>query len=504
MPLPPTRYIDAGPGVPLANPNVAMAQGEAMARMGETISAIGEKGFQIAERVRNIEEGGKIADFMRKNDEQSATFSDGLMRRSDTAAWRSDWTSQTSTMREEVRNLGLSPEGRARAEMELADWTSKRTIHFESLANSKAVEMGRMQMTNAATHHFKRGDVDKGKQTLQEGAQLGLFDPAELEEGLRRGDEIAAETELGTEIDHDPKGTLARLESGEFLKFNPGADLQLVERGKRQALAKIEEGRGSEMDSLEAALITGELKPRDIEAAQFISEKDRAGMLAALEKHDAPTNEQHAKAWEILTTLREAREDPSMTQEQFRTLWNEARSSVLQRIAPQFQGDLKKELSYLSPAGRSTSGGFGGGYDKADLEAVGRDIAFRSRDAGIFGSIADEATPAEKEKAYRMAEDVRLEVKRYVARDPQADPEKVREFTDSLISSSRVKSNAKDFQSFVPGSAQRLRPAPAMPLLPPKSGTKDKSTSDPLQIPPGNAQASDALLPARQLETFIK
>jgi hypothetical protein len=43
-----------------------------------------------------------------------------------------------------------------------------------------------------------------------------------------------------------------------------------------------------------------------------------------------------------------------------------------------------------------------------------------------------------------------------------------------------------------------------MPPLPPKSGTKDKATADPLQIPPGNAQASDALLPARQLETFIK
>jgi hypothetical protein len=222
-----------------------------------------------------------------------------------------------------------------------------------------------------------------------------------------------------------------------------------------------------------------------------------------------PSNEQHAKAWEPLALLREARTDPRITPEAYRTIWNETRGIVLRGIAPRWQGDIKKELSYLSPAGRAPDGGgLTGGYTKADLEAEGRAIAFRARDAGLFGTIAEDAKPADREKAFRKAEDVRLEVKRWLSTQSEATPEKVREYTDNLISGDRVKSTARELQSFVPGTGQSLRskpaPAPAIPALPPKKSARDKANPDPLEIPPGDSSATDALLPARRLESFIK
>jgi len=505
--IPPTRYIDAGPGVALANPQVAMAQGQANARMGATIAAVGANGFEVAEKVRKMDEGAKIAKFMRQNDEQAANFSNGLMLRHDTEKWPSDWNSQTSTMRDSLSELGLSPEGRARAEMELAEWTSQRAIAFEGQAASKMVGMARAEYTKTAEYYFGRGETDKGRETLRGGGELGVYSPVELEEGFRMGDQIDAKILLDEDIKADPLGTLARLESGEFLDNNPGADLDLVDRGKRQAQAQFQEYRGGEMDTLEGKLDSGDLKPDDIKAARFLTDKDRAALAGAMAQKDPPSNEDHAKSWEMLSILREARDDPQTTPEQYRTLWNEARGSILRRVPPKWAGDVKKEISYLSPAGRSPDGGgLTSGYTKTDLEAEGRAIAFRARDAGFFGTIAEDAKPADREKAFRKAEDVRLEVKRWLSTQREATPEKVREYTDNLISGDRVKSTARELQSFVPGTGQSLRskPAPAVPALPPKKAAKDKTNPDPLEIPPGDSSATDALLPARRLESFIK
>jgi hypothetical protein len=505
--IPPTRYIDAGPGVALANPQASMAQGQANARMGATIAAIGAKGFEVAEKVRKMDEGAKIAEFMRQNDEQAENFSNSLMLRHDTEKWPSDWNSKTSTMRDSLSELGLSPEGRARAEMELADWTSKRAIEFEGRAAIKTVGMARAKYTNTAEYHFGRGELEKGRETLRAGAEVGVFNPVELEEGLRMGDQIDAKVLLDEDIKANPLAALARLESGEFLENNPGADLDLVARGKRQAQAKFQEYRAGEMDTLEGKLNADDLKASDIKAARFLTDEDRADLAGAMAQKAPPSNEQHAKAWEPLALLREARTDPRITPEAYRTIWNETRGIVLRGIAPRWQGDIKKELSYLSPAGRSPDGGgLAGGYTMADLEAEGRAIAFRARDAGLFGTIAEDAKPADREKAFRKAEDVRLEVKRWLSTQRETTPEKVREYTDNLISGDRVKSTARELQSFVPGTGQSLRskPAPAIPTLPPKKSARDKANPDPLEIPPGDSSATDALLPARRLESFIK
>ncbi len=504
MTLPPTRYIDAGPGVPLADPSSAMAQGKAYAQMGATIAAIGEKGMEIAGKIRVIDETTKLTEFFQQAEMKAAEFSDSLMTRHDHEKFPADWEKINSKLRLDLRNLGVSPQALKKAEIEFADWTTRKTIRLESEAAAKTVEMGRKRTIDAADYHFQRGELEQGRKVLGDAGTAGLLSPLEIEQGVRRGEEVAATNTLIEDIERDPQTMLELLESGDYLATTPGADLQLVERGKRQARAVIQRYRGEEMDQLEADLGRGRLKARDIEAARYLSEKDRVALTSALTTLDPPGNEAHAAAWDILWKLREAREDSSITPEKYRELWNEARGGVLGKIPPQWQGDLKKELSYLSPAGRSTDGTSSAAYTTADLEAVGRNIAFRARDAGFFGNIAEDATPAEKEKAFRRAEDIRLEVKRWLATQRDASPAAVREFTDGLISGDRIKDTARELRSFVPGTGQRFRAAPTMPALPSKQGAKDKAAADPLDIPPGATDASDALLPARQqLETFL-
>lgn len=500
--IPPTRFINPGPMPAEANPTVAMASGKALSEFGNVIKFAGAKGLEHVERVRKIEERGKIAGFLRMAEETAAGFRDGLMTRSDTDQWNSDWKNTTADLSAKFEELDLSPEAKAAAKVTFDNWVSEKSVGVETAALSKKVRLGAASMSNAAEYHFRRGETSEGKAVLHEAADAGLIDPPELEEGLRRGDEIAARSILAQEIDANPRGTLEQLESGEWLKNTPGATLDLVERGKRYALDRIETIRSAQMDTLETALKTGTLHPRDIEAAQFIDDNDRKALAYALARKTPPTNEEHGRAWKALDSLREARGDTAVSAEAYRKIWNETRGLVLSVIPPEWQGDISKELSYLSPAGRSPSGGSNStGYDRADLEAIGRDIAFRARDAGFFGSIEDEAPPAEREKAYRKAEDIRLAVKRFLVMNPQATPEQVREHTDGLISGDRVKDAARSLQSFVPGAAQSLRPAPAapiMPALPPKQGSKDKAAADPLQIPAGPGEVSDSLLPARQ------
>jgi hypothetical protein len=508
MPLPPTRYIDAGPATPLANPQIAAATAKAHAMLGETIARIGERGMQFAEQIRKIDERTKITEFFHAADMQAAEFSQGLMTRNDTEKWGADFRKKVSKMTDDLRKLDLSPAALAEAEGKFLEWSGRRTIQFETQAAAKTVEVGKARAVNAANYYFERGQIEEGRQVLSDGGEAGLFNPAEIEEGQRRGDEIAADKNLAEDLKQDPRGTLARLESGEFLDSTPGADLDMVERGKRKAHAVMQDYRSLELDALEAKLGQGNLKPRDIKAASYLTERDRVALTNSLASLDPPSTEDHAAAWDVLSKLRDARNNPAVSAEKFRELWNDARGDVLQKVAPQWQGDLKKELSYLSPAGRSPDGEAPNtGYERTDLEALGRDVAFRARDAGFFGNLADDATPAEREKAYRKAEDIRLEVKRWISTQKEITPAQVREYTDSLISGDRIKTTAKDLSPFIPGSGQRFRPKPAaaMPPLPPKQGAKDKQNPDPLEIPPGAAAASDELLPARQqLETFIK
>jgi len=184
MPIPPTRYIDAGPGVPLANPQSAMAQGEAMARMGATISAIGEKGFQIAEQVRKIDENRKIIGMFSNMEKDASDFGLGLMRREDTEAWPGEWKQKSTEWRDKAKELGLSPDGQAQFEDRFQRWNTQRTIGFETLAANKSVELGRATLANSVAFHLDQRNYGAAREDLAMAHGAGLFTTPEKDAAL--------------------------------------------------------------------------------------------------------------------------------------------------------------------------------------------------------------------------------------------------------------------------------------------------------------------------------
>lgn len=257
-----------------------------------------------------------------------------------------------------------------------------------------------------------------------------------------------------------------------------------------------------QLDLIDAALAGESLTDRDLAAADYLSPGDVAKVKQAMRKIEPPTAEVHASAWDLLLANRETFYDPGIKDSDYAAKWNDLRAEVIGMIPTAYRGDINSELAARSPANRNAARVKPPrDLDMAELKNIGVDRISRARAAGMFGDVSDEAAPPIREKAYRRAEELRLKVSQWINANPKAAIQEVSDFTDSLISGDRVKSSAVDLRQFIPGSAQRLRPAPAMQPLPPKSG--DKANPDPLQLPPGDGAASDALLPARQLENFI-
>jgi hypothetical protein len=289
-------------------------------------------------------------------------------------------------------------------------------------------------------------------------------------------------------MDTDPILVMRQLEDPNFLAANPNLTIEDRRRLTKLAQQKTEERRSQSIDLFDVALMEGQLTPEDIDAAAFLTKKDKAVFKQALAKNDPPTNEAHAQAWQALDKLREARLDPSIDTTTYRRLWNEARGDVLSRIPADWRGDLKKELNYLDPTGRNAAT-TAGPLTREDLEAVGRGTAFRARDAGLFGRVDEDATPAQREKAYRRAEDIRLEIKRFTATNPPPTVEQVREFTDRLIAGQATTAAATQIQNTLPGSGMRFRLAPPTSPAP-----------VPRQATPQAAPATQPPAPPRPLE----
>jgi GH24 family phage-related lysozyme (muramidase) len=239
MPLPPTRYIDAGPGVPLAKPGVAMAQGEAMARMGETIAKVGVKGFELAEKVRKYDEAGKTADFMRQRNEEAAKFSNDLLKRSDTQNWSNEFQEKVGGWNDGLKKLNLSADGMARANEQLADWTSRTKIHLETQAAVKSVEQGNARISLLANTSMASGDYAEARNAVNLGVSSGVWTPEAGAVAMSKISEHEAEYHIGEDIKSDPQSALERLSSPSFIKDHPGATLDMRERSITRAKAQL-------------------------------------------------------------------------------------------------------------------------------------------------------------------------------------------------------------------------------------------------------------------------
>jgi hypothetical protein len=204
MPLPPTRYLDAGPGTPQANPNVAAAQAHAYANLGNTIAQLGEQGMKYAAQLKSIQDGSTVVDLFAKMEKDASDFSIGLMTREDTANWPQEWQKRADNWRQEAKKQKLSPGAMARFEEKFLDWNTRRSIQFETQAATKGIELARGKVANAYQFHLDNQNFDAARDTLQTAHESGIMDSVAMEKGFMEIDKIARHNDILADIDEDP------------------------------------------------------------------------------------------------------------------------------------------------------------------------------------------------------------------------------------------------------------------------------------------------------------
>ena len=263
----PTRYINPGP-MPAQASDAGQAAGRAIVAAGNALQNIGQTGMQIMGQVRRIKEQGEISAFMTNLDEEASQFSLELATRHDTENWPKDWQEKTTDMRERARGLGLSPEAMAKLDLDLNEWTTKRSIHFETQAATKALGMARAQLATSWDYYSARGDEEGMTRTMEQARSI--LDPAEMQKLEIERAKALATRDITLQIERDPQAVLDATEDQQaFLRNNPGATLGIVERARDEARTRLRRLTGEQTDAALDAIADGKVTdPADL-AARF-------------------------------------------------------------------------------------------------------------------------------------------------------------------------------------------------------------------------------------------
>lgn len=203
--IPPTRYIDAGPGVALANPQASIVEAQAYARMGQTIQHIGARGFEVAEKVRRIDEAGKMSSLFSNMEKDAADFSLGLMKREDTEAWGKEWQEKSSAWKDKAKEAGLSPEGMAAFDERFTRWNTQRSIGFEAVAANKAVELGRARLDNSQQYHLSQRNYGAAIEDMEMARNAGLVSTPEFDKVRMTIEQRERHDGILDDINDDPR-----------------------------------------------------------------------------------------------------------------------------------------------------------------------------------------------------------------------------------------------------------------------------------------------------------
>jgi hypothetical protein len=508
MALPPQQYVQVGPSAPSANSSSAVNAALAVGKIGEAISEVGDKLFRVAEAGRKATEGKQVSEFMLGLDRQAADFSNKLMSRNDPEKWSEDWDQKVSSFKESLDGIEMSPEGKSMMQERFSDWATRRSIAFGAQASARSVHDFKATAGNAMQYYVDRNEFEAAEDQFGVLAGSGVLSKPEIEEARRGLDRARAMKETDNLINEDPEFARDSIKKDDWIQRTPGATAVDQKRALSAAEAKIEELRQGEIDFVETALDNGTIRPHDLDASQYLTAKDKAKIQKAMITTDAPTNEQHAQAWQAMDDLRAARENPEISQEEYRRRFNEARTDALGFVPPQWQGDIKQELSYLSPAGRAPSGGSNSGINSSeDLKAVGRQVIFGARDSGLFGATDKDANEPAKAKAYLEAEKLRVEVNRYINTHPDASVDDVELYAAGLVSNKASSSTATKLPMLsIPGSGVPLRTRIFNQPTPRKKPSTEVQKADqnapmPSESVPPN---SDLLPPIKRLEERSK
>ena len=478
-------YTPGGEG----SPGAAVAPWSALEGVGQQLQSMGDRGVEHLVKLQRLDNGRIVSEKRQLLALDAAKFQADLQTDPDPQSRIKRTQQFLYEYKDRLVDESMAPEVRDELLQHYSGFQSEMQIR--QLGDSVRLTENRAKLAfgNELKTSINNGDRDAFETAKATARNAGVILP---EDEVRFDDDFnrsVSSTTLDLAIQDDPALVLEDIERPDFLTRVPGFTPEDIPHLRSAARTSAQRHRGEQIDLMEAALDTGHLTPKDIEAGDYLTPGDVAKFQKALVKVDPPTPEIHGKAWDKLLENRKTFNDPAISDRDYAEKWNDLRTEVIAMVPKAFRGDISQELIYRSPANRNEAKKKPRAWsDKQELKSIGLDRITRARTSNMFGNVGEDADTPGKEKAYRRAEELRLEVARFIESTPDLTIEQVTEFTDSRISGDRVKTSAREFQNFVPGGAQRLRPMVPLPGM-----------------APGQGPASDALLPPRtQLENFLK
>jgi len=158
-----------------------------------------------------------------------------------------------------MAELKLSPEGKARLAMEFDQWTSDRSIRFETQAAVRQVEEGKARIANAMKYDISRGNTEGARRNVGRMAEAG-YSPSEIEAAEMEIGELEATMQVQREIKADPEAWVEKLKDPETVKNTPGLTLRSAEMLQQEAERQVKDNTYAALEHVNNALADGSLR----------------------------------------------------------------------------------------------------------------------------------------------------------------------------------------------------------------------------------------------------
>ena len=415
--------------------NAAGAPGQALGSLARSIAGVSDAFAEKAHQIQDSENVRIISETRNRISEEYALFQVENQKDPDPENRINNTLKFLQSQKGSIDGADYSPYVKDSLTQHFDTFANRARISSIEDAANLTVRRASLALDNELTNAKNNLDLPAFEAGLENARNAGVVLP-EQEDALRMDFDRNVEFQSHRLLAEDnPRQLLEDLDAENFASDNPNLTPDDIDKLKRYGKQQIEFKRGEEIDTFEEALYQGKLGQGDIDSAEFLSAKDRAAFTSSLKRmaEEKPiSQEDYLNAWKFTDVLRKARQDPRVTDDQYRALHNEVRTDLLNSIPPSQQGDIKKELGYLSPAGRDTSSG-GSKPNVTDLKAIARSQISRAADANLYGDMSEEAPFQSRENAARRAEDMRLRANQFIeSKSPPPSPQEVRDYVDSL------------------------------------------------------------------------
>ena len=437
---------------PAMRTGAAAAPAAALGQLAESIASVSDQFHDHAIKLQRIDNARILSEKRRALADSYATFQNDLAADPDPTSRIDKTRSFFATARDQLTTGELPPETQAALEDHFENFATQAVIRQAEDSLRLGVQRGRMALQNDLDAAIRAGDPAMAAASLAEHEAAGTIMPEErikFETATRRQLEMQRINEV---IEAEPTLILDNIKGDTFpSEYLTPEDVQRV---KAAAEDSVQRKRSEELDTIEAALITGQLHPRDLEAAQYLTPKDRAKIQHSMQLRETPDTSAHSKAWDGLFKLREAFNNPAISDAKYAELWNTTRTETLALLPRGYQGDIAQELSYRSTANRTntrTATTRPPAADAADKRSLATERIKKAYNAGLFGSIDDPKSKTAQAALTRF-EDVRLSIWDFIRKNPDAPQEAIRAQIGTAIASSL-------------SDGKPLIPVPAAPML---------------------------------------